>query len=133
MRYAIGVEIEDKKSQNNYHGRDAIGRYERRFVFTSVCNADIHGCTIDIYADIEEAKKKVGSLTKSYRYDDSIVRLNKLLGRRQKQKKKSKKIRRFYLLKVDSPRFPVILKDINRFGEKRKNVDAYLFFDKYGG
>ena len=123
MRYAIGVEIEDKKSKDKYSGLYVVGDFGFPGVFVSGESRNADGYTIDIYDDIEAAKKKVSILARAFRRDDVAF-----------SKGKSRKIRRFYPVKVDSPKFPVVLKKEDKAGtERKKNEKAYTFSDKYGG
>lgn len=121
MRYAIGVEIQDKKSKNKYNGLYVIGKYGLPFVFTS--GSGVKNATIDVYDDIADAKSKVSYLSRTYRRDDVW----------HSPDKKSRQIRKFYLVKVDSPKFPVKLKNVDekRTG-RRESSKAYFFVDKYG-
>lgn len=122
MRYAIGVEIKNKNTGNKYNGFYIVGPYGLPFIFTSGCDSNSHNSTIDIYSDIKEAKKEVSSLTRAFRRDDVWHSPNK----------KSRQIRKFYLVKVDSPKFPLVLGEIDeKRTKRRKNATSYLFSEKH--
>lgn len=122
MRYAIGVEIQDKKTGNKYNGFYVIGKYGLPFVFTCGSDVDIAETTIDIYSDVEKAKAQVSALARAFRRDDVWHSPNK----------KSRQIRKFYLVKADSPKFPLVLGETDEKRTKRRNNSkAYLFSERY--
>lgn len=117
MRYTIGVSMEDK-----YTGVIEEGFYGIGFLgLTSIIGEDsVKGSlkenrtlySIYVLDNIEDAEFLCRKLSRSYRRDD----VWKNSGR------KSRKIRRFYPLKVDSSKFPFLLDEKKHTNRIKKGI-----------
>lgn len=119
MRYIIGVEITDKNNGNQVrgvYGYDGLG----------LSNIDdaiyIKGgkprlAKIPVFYNLADARDFLKNTARNFRRDDVAYRPNV----------KSQKIRKFYLLKLDSPKCRI------KLGKKirsRKNCDIYEYILK---
>lgn len=101
MRYTIGVTIIDKKTKEEYSGYYACGEFGFMYVMTKdnipslLEKKSLQNYSLYIFDNVKDAEYFCRSLSRSYRRDD--VWANQSL--------KSRKIRRFYPLKVDSSNF----------------------------
>ena len=127
MRYTIGCEMEDKKGKEpTFHGIVAYGTLGFSFVMTEEHDIDKE-VDIMVFDDRKTAEDYVGLLARCYRRDDVAFRPSL----------KSRRIRKFYLIKVDSAKFPYKIKptnktvyvERNRFNEKlSKKVGKYTYY-----
>lgn len=128
MRYTIGVTMIDKKTKEKDCGFFArYGLLALGIIVTDTHDVNNRDYNLLIFDNIEDAEKYSQILSRAYRRDD--VWLN--------PKIKSKKIRRFYPLKVDSLNFPFELEEIktypfkrNRFDEETKEIQGYYKLEK---
>lgn len=108
MRYAIGYMKKNKqKNTIDCHGIYAYGDFFLPALLsfdTEKVKEDRFKRTFIPVFTLEEGKKAVKILSNAYRRDD--VAFNKKI--------KSRFIRNFYLIKVDSSKFPYALEDINK-------------------
>lgn len=112
MRYTIGVSIEPK-----HKGKDgkSEGLYALGFAYMPYLLKmnkfkydEKYMTTIMVFDDIETATIKARSLSRAYRRDD--VAWDKT--------KKSKSIRRFYPIKIDSQKFPFVIEILDETEDK---------------
>lgn len=136
MRYTIGVTIKEKFSSDSYTGFCATNRSGRTFC---LCNwgeneekatKDYYGeyYRIPVFNDIKTAQIYAECLCRQYRRDDVWLL----------PKEKSKKIRHFYPVKVDSLNFPYSISlsikhcnlefKKNRFNERTDLQGTYSFY-----
>lgn len=125
MRYTIGTTIIDKRTKTEYSGYYASGSLGLSCVLTkedipSILEKNhLRNYSLYIFDRIEDAEYFCRALSRSYRRDD--VWDNNTI--------KSKKIRRFYPLKVDTPKFIFELDEkvsntklkVNCYGNKTDN------------
>lgn len=129
MRYVIGCSIEDKETRNKYDGLIVFSGLGLNYILTDeILDKDTekgNKTYICVYDDLATAEKEVSKFAKAYRRDD--------VWTKEKHWVKSKKIRKFYLIKVDSPKFPYTLKvDTERKNKKtEKNKEIYIVKKKY--
>ena len=116
MRYTIGCSIEDKATKDRYEGFVGIDSLGLEYVLTEdVIKRDIESednkkeLTILVYDNLELAEKAISSHAKSYRRDDVWL----------SPWKKSKKIRKFYLIKIDSSNFNYEIEENKNFKKKK--------------
>ena len=109
MRYIIGYEAIDKfkkaRPKSNIEDKGCKGVYAMDWILPFILTKNINEKTIS------EAKKEVSRLSKAYRRDDVAFSPNK----------KSRLIRNFFLIKLDSPKCPIIVKEENKEKSKKNN------------
>lgn len=110
MRYTIGTEIIDKRTNESFYGIYAFGTLGLSFVMTEKY-AFQKEAEIMIFDNKEVAENYVRMLARAYRRDDVAF----------SPRLKSKKIRKFYLVKVDSANFPYKIKPPHREGSITRN------------
>lgn len=122
MRYTIGCEIIDKSTNASFNGIYLVGKIGLPYISTKE-NTKYIGSSVLSFHDLNEANTYCRYLSRIYRRDDIY---NKT--------KKSKKIRKFYLLKIDSLNFPYKIVDkptriekfyYNAFIEKQDKPQGY--------
>lgn len=99
MRYTIGYSDYNKETEKSTdNGLFANTSYGLPFILTldNVKPEDFNKTSIYVSDDIDEIKKAITILAVSYRRDDVWLSPHK----------KSKRIRRFYPVKIDSSKFP---------------------------
>ena len=120
MRYIIGYEAIDKfkkaHPKSNIEDKGCKGVYAMDWILPFTLTKNINEKTISetkipVFYDLEEAKKEVSRLSKAYRRDDVAFSPNK----------KSRLIRNFFLIKLDSPKCPIIVKEENKEKSKKNN------------
>lgn len=106
MRYIIGCKITNKlwlKNPSNPYIKDGVvdGIYAVNILpfILNKKTKDLENVFVYVYEDIEKAKSEVSSLSVAYRRDDVAFLPSR----------KSKYIRNFYLVKLDSPKCPIII------------------------
>lgn len=124
MRYIIGYEAIDKeklKNPNNPYIKDegCKGLYAFNWLAYILNNKTkpetIEKTKLMVFDDLEEAEKEISELSKAYRRDDVAF----------SPKIKSRYIRHFYLIKLDSPKCPVIIDESTK--EKPKKGNFYWY------
>lgn len=124
MRYIIGYEAIDKKKlknpdnpyieDNGCKGLYAFGWLD--YILNEKTRPEtIEKTKLMVFEDLEEAKKEISALSKAYRRDDVAF----------SPQIKSRYIRHFYLIKLDSPKCPVIIDESSR--EKSKKGNFYWY------
>lgn len=123
MRYILCCKIIDKatgKEDDGFCLFDSLGLYPSLFtkeVIDKRLKEDKTLLTL-IYDDLEYAQQRVSEMSKAFRRDD-VWAASKWI--------KSKKIRNFYLLKVDSSKFPYKLEKYDK-PTKTKGIIYQLLF-----
>lgn len=122
MRYAIGVNIYDKKEGTSYDGLatiDSLGLYPSVLRIPKIQEYIDDGkeVTTIIYDDLESVQKKISEFSVHFRREGVWSKYQKW--------EKSKKIIRFYAVKVDSSKFPF------KIGESSKKTKSGEKLQKY--
>lgn len=122
MRYTIYSEITDKETQKKYCGPVVIGKYGCPYILTSLNSVKEslmddnkkEEFSILVFTNAKEAELYCQILTRSYRRDDVAFYPSK----------KSKKIRKFFPVKIDSSKFPCLI-------EKADNKDRFISKNRF--
>lgn len=121
MRYTIGCSITDKKTNETYEGYYSIGGCGFDCVLTPSSLEKIkeknklNEYWVYVFDNPEDVEYYCRYLARCYRRDD--VWANKTV--------KSKKIRRFYPLKIDSSKFNLVLDEDFSYGKLKKDIYRY--------
>lgn len=122
MRYTIYSEITDKETQKKYCGLFVIGKYGCPYILTNfnsvkeslVDDNKKEVFPILVFTSAKEAELYCQILARSYRRDDVAFHPSK----------KSKKIIKFFPVKVDSSKFPCLI-------EKADNKDRFISKNRF--
>ena len=106
MRYVIGCSIEDKITKDKSEGICCIDRTIGLFptLYSESIGKDDKKTYTRVYTDLVAVQKTISELAKAYRRDDVWHKGQKWL--------KSKKIRKFYALKIDTPKSSYTIGDV---------------------
>ena len=122
MRYTIGSTIEDKMLGKKTGGYYVLGPYhefilsewgERQEKISKESNHTHY--QIPVFDDIETATIYAQSLARSYRRDDVAIDC----------RKKSRKIRHFFPVKLDSSNFPYVIGDKAKDGDRKLSRNRF--------
>ena len=121
MRYTIGITMIDKETKDTVEGYYSIGGCG----FSAILDESnlkrlkkdnkLNEYWIYVFDNVEDVEYFCRYLSRAYRRDD-------VWGN---DKLKSKKIRRFYPLKIDSSKFNLILDEEFRYGKLKHDIYRY--------
>ena len=117
MKYVLGCNITKKANGEMVDGYcmiGSLGLYPSLYTKEEIeerIKDDKQMLTV-VYDNLKDAQEDLSKLTKSFRRDDVWTSSSKWL--------KSKMIRNFYLLKVETPKYPFKLEKIDNKNKKTK-------------
>lgn len=123
MRYIIGYQAIDKLKQKHpdliNEDQGCKGIYVMGYLLPYILTKKttqkiITESKISVFENLEVAQKEITKLSKAYRRDDVAF-----------TNKKSRFIRHFFLIKLDSPKCPIIIDENSK--EKSKKGDYYWY------